>query len=114
MDKINDDTPRILSLETIQEYVSSLKVLLGSSSFMEQKSFLGSFIRSVELNEPKVVIDYTMTLPINGFTTTQEVLRIDKYGSPGGTAPELLFEKKQLIPALQQLLVSYPRPAAKR
>jgi hypothetical protein len=27
------------------------------------------------------------------------------YGGPWGTVPELLFEKKQLIPALQQLLI---------
>jgi hypothetical protein len=31
-------------------------------------------------------------------------------GGPWLTVPELLFEKKQLIPALQQLLVSYLRP----
>ena len=30
------------------------------------------------------------------------------YGRPCGTLPELLFEKKGLIPALQQLLVSHP------
>jgi len=28
-------------------------------------------------------------------------------GGPLGTVPELLFEKKQLIPALQQLLIFY-------
>ena len=28
-------------------------------------------------------------------------------GGPLGTVPELLFEKKQLIPALQRLLVLY-------
>ena len=28
-------------------------------------------------------------------------------GEPLGTVPELLFEKKQLIPPLQQLLISY-------
>jgi hypothetical protein len=28
------------------------------------------------------------------------------YGGPWGTVPELLFEKKGLIPAVQQLLVS--------
>jgi len=28
-------------------------------------------------------------------------------GGPWGTVPELLFEKKQLIPVLQQLLISY-------
>jgi hypothetical protein len=30
------------------------------------------------------------------------------FGEPGGTVPELLFEKKGLVPALQQLLVSCP------
>jgi len=30
-----------------------------------------------------------------------------KLSGEGGTVPELLFEKKQLIPAVQQLLVSY-------
>jgi hypothetical protein len=35
-------------------------------------------------------------------------LQVD--GGPIGTVPELLFERKQLIPALQQLLIvgSYP------
>ncbi len=31
-------------------------------------------------------------------------------GGPFGTVPELFFEKKVLIPALQRLLVSYPKP----
>ena len=35
-----------------------------------------------------------------------EVLPIDTPGGLYGTVPELLFEKKQLIPALQQLLAS--------
>ena len=60
-----------------QEYVASLKTFLGSSSFIEQKSFLKSFIKRIELNEPQVVIDYTMPLPINGLTATEEVLYID-------------------------------------
>jgi len=34
------------------------------------------------------------------------VLSIGHDGGPFGTVPELLFEKKQLIPALQQLRVS--------
>jgi len=29
------------------------------------------------------------------------------YGGPWGTVPELLFEKKELIPMLQQFLISY-------
>ena len=38
------------------------------------------------------------------------VLGIVPLGGPFGTVSEVLFEKKQLIPALQQLLAS--RPAA--
>jgi len=34
-----------------------------------------------------------------------------RFGGPFGTVPELFFEKKQLISALQQLLVSYQRLA---
>jgi hypothetical protein len=62
-----------------------MKTLLVSSSFIEQKSFLRSFIKRIELNEPKVVIDYTMPLSINGLTTTEEVLRIEGLGSPDGS-----------------------------
>jgi len=31
-------------------------------------------------------------------------------GGPFWTVPELFFEKKQLIPALQQLLIAYSNP----
>ena len=31
-----------------------------------------------------------------------------QYGGGHWTVPELVFEKKQLIPALQQLLIAYP------
>ena len=82
LDEMNEESPQALNLKTIQEYVSSMKALLASSSFIEQKSFLRSFVKRIELNEPQVVIDYTMPLPINGLTTTEEVLRIDKLGSP--------------------------------
>ena len=34
------------------------------------------------------------------------VLGIVPFGGPFGTVPELLFEKKGLIPAIQQLMVS--------
>ncbi len=82
LDAMNEDSPQALNLETVQEYVSSLKSILASSSFIEQKSFLRSFVKRIELNEPRVVIDYTMPLPIKGLTTTEEVLCIDNLGSP--------------------------------
>ena len=82
LDSMNEKSPHELNLEAVERYASSLKELLCSSSFMEQKSFLKSFIKRIELNKPQMVIDYTVPLPIDGLTTTKEVLRIDKPGSP--------------------------------
>ena len=82
LDEMNREGPRRLDLQQIQEYVASLKSVLSSNSFLEQKSFLRSFIKRIELNMPQVVIDYAMPLPIEGLTTTEEVLCIYKLGSP--------------------------------
>ncbi len=83
--KMNDKTNHVLNLEMVKEYVSNLKTLLSGSSFIEQKSFLRSFIKRIELNVPQIVINYTVPLPVKGLTTTEEVLRIDKLGSPTRT-----------------------------
>jgi hypothetical protein len=45
-------------------------------------------------------------MSIGSVQEIEEVLSIVPIGGPFGTVPELLFEKKQLIPALQQLFVS--------
>ncbi|MDP2730828.1 MAG: hypothetical protein Q8O55_10160 [Dehalococcoidales bacterium] len=45
------------------------------------------------------------TLPEKSVLDFLGVLGIVPFGGPFGTVPELLFEKKGLIPALQQLLV---------
>ena len=83
LEKMNNDTPKVMNLNAIQQYVSSLKALLGSASFLEQKAFLRTFIKRVELNTPQIVIDYTVPLPLEGeLTSTEEVLRIDTIGSP--------------------------------
>ncbi|MDO9333588.1 MAG: hypothetical protein Q7T57_03585 [Dehalococcoidales bacterium] len=46
------------------------------------------------------------TLSVQSDLDFRGVLGIVPFGGPFGTVPELLFEKKGLIPALQQLLVS--------
>jgi site-specific DNA recombinase len=82
LNKMNEGAPEPLNVYRVKTYVASMKTILDSSSFIEQKTFLRSFIKRIELDEPRVVIDYTMPLPINGLTTTEEVLCIDKPGSP--------------------------------
>ena len=48
----------------------------------EKKSFLR---KKIELNAPQIVSNYTVPLPVKGLTTTEEVLRIAKLGSPSWT-----------------------------
>jgi hypothetical protein len=38
-----------------------------------------------------------------------DVGNLSTYGGPKGTVPELLCEKKELIPALQQLFIVFPQ-----
>jgi hypothetical protein len=61
------------------------------------------------INGEKAIIHYKLPMPSDGKKRQSVgVLPIDIFGGPCGTVPELLFEKKQFIPALQQLLVCYP------
>ncbi len=84
MDKMNNETAQVVDLKVIKGYVADLKELLGSASFLEQKAFLRSFVKRVEFNPPQVAIDYIIPLPLeDGLTSSKEVLRINKTGSPG-------------------------------
>ena len=82
LDRMNDKTPKLLDLDTIKDYVSSLKNLFSGSSFMEQKSFLRSFINRIDFKEPNITIDYSVPIPQKELTSREEVLCIDKTGSP--------------------------------
>lgn len=82
LDQMNGEATTYLDDIKIQSYTDSMKSLLASSSFIEQKSFLSSFIKKVELNEPQVVISYTMPILLNGLTTKEEVLRIGENWLP--------------------------------
>ena len=119
LDKMNDDTTHMLSLDTITEYVANLKELLSSSSFLEQKSFLRTFVKRIELSEPQVIIDYTIPLPINGLTTAEEVLCINKLGSPNlwfpgelaiRTIPRILNAGRPSTHLSRFLITDFERP----
>jgi len=61
----------------------------------------------VKVTGDEVLLTYTIPMLPGGMTEEKlPVLSIGHYGEPFGTVPELLFEKKQLIPALQQLIDS--------
>jgi hypothetical protein len=53
-----------------------------------------------------ISFDYKLTLPITWKRSDDLVLPIESFGGAEGTVLELLLEKKGLIPAIQQLLVT--------
>ena len=79
----NIKTTEIKTLKSseIKEYVSDLKNLLSNGTIIEQKSFIKSFIKRIEINLPKVIIDYTVPLQIKKAEhPTKEVLPLELFG----------------------------------
>ena len=84
LDELSKASDRSFSLEATQEYVSELRCLLKSTSFLESKTFLGSFVRRVEFNGTEVGIEYTVPIrPDKVFTGSNEVPNTGSTGSAG-------------------------------
>jgi hypothetical protein len=97
-----------LDIDAVRSYVADLRNLLDKSEVAQRKAFLRSFVKKIVVEKERVKLYYNLPVPPDGRKMdTVGVLPIDTPGGPFGTVPELLFEKKRLIPALQQLLTSY-------
>ena len=85
-ESIRDAKVELLDASVVKAYVEDLKGLLSKGSILEQKSFLRSFIKRVEVNLPKVAIDYTIPLETKKVEPlTREVLPFAQSGSRGWT-----------------------------
>jgi predicted RNase H-like nuclease (RuvC/YqgF family) len=105
--RIESDEPEKLDENEVMSYVNELEQVLSEKSFLQQKTLLRRFVKRVEINPSGFVLDYTIPVPVDkNRTSTREVLYIKQDGSPHWKDSELFFEKKQLIPSLQQFLVS--------
>ena len=106
--ELSDKRVHIADLRTVTNYVKDLHGLLKESNLNEKKSFIRSFVREARITGNDVLLTYTIPL-VPGMQTKEEmaVPPIVQHGGPVWTVPELVFEKKSLIPALQHLLVSY-------
>jgi DNA invertase Pin-like site-specific DNA recombinase len=81
VENINTTEIKTLKSSEIKEYVSDLKNLLSNGTIIEQKSFIKSFIKRIEINLPKVIIDYTVPLKIKKAEhITKEVLSLELFG----------------------------------
>ncbi|MBI4283139.1 MAG: hypothetical protein HY663_01560 [Chloroflexi bacterium] len=97
-----------LDIDAIRSYAADLWNILEESEVAQRKAFLRSFVKKIVVEEERVKLYYTLPVPPQGRRTeTVGVLPIDTPSVPLGTVPELLFEKKELMSALQQLIVSY-------
>ena len=52
-----------VSTETVLEYVNDLRTVLESGEPSEQRAFLRSFVRRIELFGTHVTVNYTLPLP---------------------------------------------------
>ena len=97
-------------MKTVAGYVADLCNLLSESPLAERKSFIKSFVKEVKVTGTEVRLTYTVPMPPKGISQeTVGVPPIVHYGGPFGTVPELLFEKKEFIPSLQHMLISYSK-----
>jgi hypothetical protein len=76
----------LLEASVVRTYVDDLKALLRKGSIVEQKTFLRSFVKRIEVNLPQVVVTYTMPLKTQKVEPLErEVLPFAYDGSPGRT-----------------------------
>ena len=67
----------------MEHYVQDLRSLLHRASFLESKTFLGTFIRRIDFDKEQVGIEYTLPIPAgDGLTATKELLNVRGDGSP--------------------------------
>jgi hypothetical protein len=84
VESIREAKVGLLEASVVRAYVEDLKALLSKGSIVEQKSFLRSFVKRIEVNLPQVVVNYTLPLKTQKVEPLErEVLPFAYDGSPG-------------------------------
>ena len=84
LDEMNQRGDSLLNPTAFRSHLGDLKGMLQNASFLERKTFLGSFIRRIDFTRQEVGIEYTMPIPVgDGSTKTTEVLPVRGVGSAG-------------------------------
>jgi len=110
---MSDRKVELVDLEGITDCVDDLRELLTEGSMMERRTFIRGFVKELEVTGNEVVLNYTMPLLPDNLNVEKEVVPpIVHLDGRWLTVHALLFDKKHLIPALQQLPISSPRSVA--
>jgi len=84
LSNVKSEASESLDTGTVIGYIKELEQILGEASFLQRKTFIRSFVKRVEVDPKKVVVDYTIPLPLEtNRTSTREVLCINRIGSGG-------------------------------
>jgi hypothetical protein len=99
-ESIREERVDLLEVSVVRAYVDDLKALLSKGSIVEQKSFLRSFVKRIEVNLPQVVVNYTMPLKTQKVEPLErEVLPFAYAGSPVTSAsPGRLTRCSPMLP----------------
>jgi site-specific DNA recombinase len=84
MESIREAKVDLFEASVVRAYVDDLKALLSKGSIVEQKSFLRSFVKRIDVDLTQVVITYTLPLKTQKVEPLErEVLPFAYDGSPG-------------------------------
>lgn len=72
----------ISDIETMRHYVEDLRSVLGSASIMEQKAFLRSFVKRIDVSKSEVTVNYT--LPMSPLNVDKESVAVLGFIQNGG------------------------------
>ncbi len=93
-DEKANSMPVKLTRSQLRVHVGDLRALLQEGEFFEQKSFLRSFVKRIELTYPEVVVEYTFPVGLNS-NDKLEVLAIGKKSGVDETRTRDLLRDRQ-------------------
>ena len=83
LDEMNLEGHKPIDSVAMEKYVTDLRILLQSASFLECKAFLASFVRRLEYDRQQVRIEYTIPITLGEeLTAGSEVPHGGSVGSP--------------------------------
>ena len=83
LDEMNQTDGSVFDPLAMNHHLEDLQTILQSASFLQCKTFLGTFIRRIDFSKEQLGIEYTVPIPIgNGSTKLTEVLPVRGDGSP--------------------------------
>jgi len=62
-DMVVQGAEEVDDIDIVKSYIRDLKSLLEESDIIERKAFLRSFIKRIEINGSRVIINYNIPLP---------------------------------------------------